>query len=126
MVAFDGETEPPFWRKPEERDPEPTNVMPAANGLVDLGSDPPEVRPLTPRFFSTYVLPYGYDPCDAPGLTYGSVFLRDQWADDQESMDTLHEVMGYLLTPDTRYHKMFLLMARLVADAARSRRLSRI
>jgi putative DNA primase/helicase len=108
-VRLSGEAEPPFWRNPEDRDAAPLDIMPAVNGLVDLGADPPIVWPHTARFFSTFVLPYSYDPYAAHPESWLR-FLRDQWADDQESIDVLHEVMGYLLTPDTRYQKMFLLI----------------
>jgi putative DNA primase/helicase len=109
MVPIDSYQEAPFWRFPRPGDPDPINLLAARNGLVDLSNDRPVLWPHTPRFFSTHVLPFGYDPAARPPETWIR-FLNDQWGDDPESIESLHEVMGYLLTPGTRQHKMFLLI----------------
>lgn len=109
MVLIEDEAETPFWRIPRPDDPDPSHIMPAANGLIDLNDESPTLLPHTPRFFSTYVLPYDFNP-DAPEPEVWRRFLRDQWEDDAESVESLHEVLGYLLTPSTTQHKMFLLI----------------
>lgn len=109
MVGVEGEAGEPFWIDARCGDPRPVEVLNTANGLLDLGSDRPELGAHTPRFFSTSVLPYDYEP-DAPRPGRWLKFLADQWGDDPQSIDSLHEVIGYLLTPDIRHHKMFLMI----------------
>jgi putative DNA primase/helicase len=108
-VAIDANQQAPFWISPVVGDPDPIDILPAANGLLDLSVFRPTLMPHTPRFFSTSVLPYPYDPHAAPPDRW-SKFLLDQWPDDPDSISTLDEVIGYLLTPDTRQHKMFFLI----------------
>ncbi len=109
MVAIDGEADAPFWTAAGPGDSDPIHIMSAANGLVDLGGDQPILMPHSPRFFSTNVLPFSYNP-DAPRPERWLQFLAEQWADDPESIDSLHEVIGYLLTADNRLHKLFLMI----------------
>lgn len=107
--AINSEADAPFWISPQPGDPNPIDIIPAANGLVDLGGDRPILFPHSPRFFSPNVLPFNYDP-DAPRPKRWLAFLEDQWADDPESIVCLHEVIGYLLTADNRLHKLFLMI----------------
>jgi P4 family phage/plasmid primase-like protien len=109
LVSVDRHGTPPFWISPKPGDPAPKDVISARNGLIDLGRDDPQLRAHTPRLFTTCALPYGFDP-DAAEPTLWLEFLAEQWAKDQESIDTLHEILGYLLTPDARFHKIFLLI----------------
>jgi putative DNA primase/helicase len=107
MCSVDREQGCPFWITPRDGDPDPRDVIPTRNGLLDIGGDRPALRPHTARFFSTHCTGYDFDP-DAPAPARWHTFLRDQWPDDQESIDALHEQLGDMLAPDTRIHALFL------------------
>ncbi len=77
------------------------------NGAFDLSTG--TMHELTPRLFATVCLPVDYDP-SAPSPTNWLAFLRSLWPDDQESIDTLQEIFGLLLTPITKFQKLFLLV----------------
>lgn len=65
--------------------------------------------PSTPELFTTTSLPFAYDP-DAPKPTRWLQFLTELWPDDQESPLALRDWFGYCLTPDTRQHKILLIV----------------
>ena len=77
----------------------PTVALPdmlvCKNGALDLVTH--EVHQLTPRLFSTISLPVNFEPTAAPPLQW-LAFLKSVWPNDQESIDTLQEVFGLLLT----------------------------
>ena len=85
-------------------------VMSCTNGLVHL----PTRRLLshTPRFINTYALDYPYDP-NAPIPKLWLTFLSQLWPDDQQSIDTLQEIFGLMLTPNTSFQKIFLMIGPL-------------
>ena len=86
-------------------------VLAATNGLLHLSSPikgKPSFEPLTPRFFSANVLDYDIDTeATCPEWT---AFLSSVWPSDAESIDTLQEWFGYCLLPDTRHHKVLMLV----------------
>jgi putative DNA primase/helicase len=77
------------------------------NGLLRLSTR--DLRPHTPRFFNEHVLPFPFDPSAAKPARWHR-FLTELWEDDQESIDTLGEVMGYILAGGTRQQKIFMLV----------------
>jgi putative DNA primase/helicase len=81
------------------------------NATVNLAAlpDPAAVLPPTPRLFALSAADVDYDPA-APAPALWKQFLTELWDDDTESWDTLAEVMGYLLTPDTTQQKIFLIV----------------
>ena len=85
----------------------PHDVIAVANGLVHLPTR--ALIPATPDFFTTNQLPYPFDP-QAPPPTQFLRFLDTVWPDDPASRDLLQEVVGYLLSGDTRLQKLFLLV----------------
>jgi putative DNA primase/helicase len=90
----------------------PEDVLPAANGLVHLPSlmgGVPCTFPATPRFFNAFALDYAFDP-QAPEPRQWHAFLDQVWGDDSESISSLQEWFGYLLTPDTRQQKMLMMV----------------
>ena len=101
--------EPPFWINPRPDDPDPVDIVSARNGLIDLSGKEPVLKPHTPRLFSTFTLPYAYDP-EAPSPRKWLKLLGSQWATDPDSIDSLHEIIGNLLTPETKYQKIHLLI----------------
>ncbi len=82
------------------------------NGLIHLpalttGKD--QCRPPTPRFFSPNCLELDFNP-RAPAPAAWLAFLAELWPGDAQSVATLQEWMGYLLTPDTRQQKILMLV----------------
>ncbi len=72
----------------------------------------PASRSSFPRpraYFSTNALEFDFS-LDAPEPTLWLDFLTQLFGDDIESIETLQEWFGYLLTPDTRQQKIFMLI----------------
>ena len=107
IISIDRPEQPPFWINPQAGDLDPVNLLPMRNGLLDLSQDPPQLYAHTPQLFSVSTLAYDYDPNAPPPVNWLKV-LNDQWANDPETIDTIHEIFGYLLTGDTRMQKIFL------------------
>ncbi|MFN0199276.1 MAG: phage/plasmid primase, P4 family, partial [Planctomycetaceae bacterium] len=62
----------------------------------------------TAKYFSPNGVEYDYDPiAECPNWL---AFLGSQWPDDLESIHTLQDWMGYLLSSDTRLHKLLMLI----------------
>jgi putative DNA primase/helicase len=79
------------------------------NGMVHLPMG--KLTPTTPRYFTTTALPLDYDE-DAPIPKRWLDFLRQLWPEDEASIAFLQEWIGYLLTPDTRQHKIAYLIGK--------------
>lgn len=77
------------------------------NGLLHLRTR--QLLPHTPAYWSHNSLPFDYEP-DAPEPVRWLSFLGDLWEDDKDTIDTLQEIFGYLLTADTSQQKIFLLV----------------
>jgi putative DNA primase/helicase len=65
------------------------------------------IRPSTDRLFCVSSLDFDYDP-NASEPTEWLKFLHSLWPNDPESISTLAEMFGYLLTDDTSQQKMFM------------------
>jgi putative DNA primase/helicase len=86
-------------------------VLATKSGLLHLPSlvaGKPSLAPLSPRFFSQTALDYEFDP-EATCPTWLE-FLNSLWPDDPKSIEALQQLFGYLLLPDTRHHKLFMLV----------------
>jgi putative DNA primase/helicase len=77
------------------------------NGLLNI--DTRELLRHTPAVFNVNALDYDYDP-DAPRPQRWHRFLKDLWPDDEQARNTLQEIAGLLLTADTSFQKIFLLV----------------
>jgi putative DNA primase/helicase len=77
------------------------------NGAFDLATG--EVHSLTPRLFATIRLPVPFERNAAPPEQWLK-FLASLWPNDQASIDTLQELFGLMLTPITKFQKIFLLV----------------
>lgn len=102
MPILDGGA--PQWVYAQEKDPEATRLVPCANGLLDLRER--KVYPPTPRLFSTQVLGAAWDP-DAPEPVEWMKFLESIWGEDKESIRSLQQIFGYLISSDTEQQKLF-------------------
>jgi putative DNA primase/helicase len=111
MTVLPGHMYQPAWL--EDEGPFPADqVLAAANGLIHLPSlldRDTEIIPPMPRFFSPVALDYHLD-LDAPLPTEWLKFLKKLWPDDDESIATLQEWFGYMLTLDTRQQKILMLV----------------
>ena len=81
--------------------------LPCANGLLHLPTR--GLTPATPAFFGLNAVDYPYDAA-APKPEAWLKFLGTISKDDQQSIDTLQELFGLLLTADTTQQKIFLLV----------------
>ncbi len=96
---------PPAWLPDIEAvQTAPADLLPCINGLLNLPDR--ELEPATPAIFNLNALPVEYAP-DAGDPKAWESFLHDLWPDDRASIETLQEIFGYSLTPDTRQHKIF-------------------
>jgi putative DNA primase/helicase len=99
---------PPAWLCDEPpTDIEARDILACENGLLHLPSL--SLIPHTPDFFSVNAIDYPYEPntIDPPQWLE---FLRQLWPNDQESIDTLQEMFGYMLVADTTQQKAFMLV----------------
>lgn len=95
----------PFWIAGDEY----PNVIAVKNGL--LRTDTWQLLPHTPDYFNLGVAEVAYDPharLDEGSRWLG--FMKEAFPDDQQSIDCLQEMMGYLLTSDTSQQKIFALI----------------
>lgn len=97
----------PAWVDRQAGDPDPRSVIPVRNGLVHV--DTGQLLEPTPRLFVPYALPFDYTPDAAPPVAWFA-FLSSVWGEDQESIDTLQEWLGYLLTADTSQQKALMIV----------------
>lgn len=97
---------PPTWIDADDETPA-SEIIAMSNGLLHLPTR--RLRPHTPGFFTLHSLPFAYDPtAGSPARWEG--FLDELWMGDNESKDTLGELMGYVLGGGTSQQKMFLLV----------------
>jgi len=99
-------TRAPSWLDGDDVAPPATEFMACRNGLLHLPTR--ELWPASPAFWCHNAVDFDYQP-DAPEPKQWLKFLNDLWDDDPESVATLQELFGYLLTPDTSQQKIFLL-----------------
>lgn len=95
----------PGWIRPQQPwMPEPKDIIVMRNGLYDVRCG--LLYPHTTAFFNLGATEFDYDP-NAPEPAVFLKFLGEALPNDQESIDTLQEIFGYLLTPDTSQQKIF-------------------
>jgi putative DNA primase/helicase len=98
--------EPPAWLDGAKGAPT-HEILACANGLLHL----PALRllPHTPSFFNLNALDYAYEG-NAPQPRQWLAFLDQIWPDDPDSIATLQQFFGYLLTSDTSQQKALLMV----------------
>jgi P4 family phage/plasmid primase-like protien len=107
----------PFWiSQPSVLEWDPQNMIPFNNKTIYIpnyvSSHGEYEIPITPRYFTTYALDYDFDfgpwegPVEPP--PEWKKFLLSIWKNDPESIACLQEIMGYLMSPATKYQKMFM------------------
>jgi putative DNA primase/helicase len=85
----------------------PADMVACKNGLLHIPDR--KLYQHTPDLFNRTALPYDYDPHASPPLEWLG-FLNSLWGSDTAAIDTLQEIMGYLLTSDTSQQKIFALI----------------
>ena len=97
-------TKPPVWLDAyADNKPEAHKLISLANGLFHLEES--VLLPHSLGFFTQNSLPFEYDP-NAVCPTWER-FLQDVWGHDQESIEALQEMFGYIISGDTRQQKFF-------------------
>ena len=113
----------PFWVEPVYARlkllQSPQGLIAAGNGLVS-DATLRALLPHTPDLFNLNALGISdenpvarvdYDPRALDCPEWGR-FLNSLWPGDQEAVETLQEIFGYLLTAVTHRHKVFLIIGR--------------
>ena len=102
------DTEPPAWLVPGYSF-SPAGCLVTTSGIIhvpNLVSGKPSLIEPTPDLFTLSGVNYGFDP--KATCPHWQTFLGQLWPDDQQSRDTIQEIMGYLLLPDTSQQKLFM------------------
>lgn len=106
-VCYADLPEPQVWIDPKPGDFPAHEIVAFKNGFLHHPTR--TIMPSTDRLFCVSSLAFDYDP-SASEPTEWLKFLQSLWPDDPESISTLAEVFGYLLTDDTSQQKMFMLI----------------
>jgi putative DNA primase/helicase len=98
----------PFWVEPME-DGSADGLVPCCNGLLDIATR--KVTPHSPYLFNVNCLPFHYDP-HAPTPELWLEFLWQLWPGEEgkQARFMLQEIFGLLLTADTRYQKILMIV----------------
>ena len=97
-------TRPPVWLNGYSVNrPEANKLVSLKNGLFHLEDN--ILLPHSLGFFTQNSLPFSYDPLAQ--CSQWLQFLDDVWSQDQESIDCLQEMFGYILSGDTLQQKFF-------------------
>lgn len=96
----------PCWIESQRTD-SPENYLTCNNGIINLLDG--KLQSHTPELFTTSALNFSYD-VEAPAPARWLKFLEELWGEDKESIDTLQNILGYFLTYDTSYQKIFLIV----------------
>jgi P4 family phage/plasmid primase-like protien len=97
-------TKPPIWLEDYARSkPAASKLISVQNGLFHLEDS--MMLPHSLCFFTQNSLPFEYNPTKQ--CPTWSTFLQSVWPEDHESIETLQEMFGYILSGDTRQQKFF-------------------
>jgi len=97
-------TKPPIWLEDYARSkPAASKLISVQNGLFHLEDS--MMLPHSLGFFTQNSLPFEYNPTKQ--CPTWSTFLQSVWPEDHESIETLQEMFGYILSGDTRQQKFF-------------------
>lgn len=97
-------TKPPIWLEDYARSkPAASKLVSLRNGLFHLEDS--ILIPHSLGFFTQNSLPFEYNQAATCPTWDG--FLKSVWTDDEESIECLQEMFGYILSGDTRQQKFF-------------------
>ena len=105
LTLIPRDAEMPSWL---DRTDDASNLVACRNGILNLETR--KLLPHNPGFFTTTCLPIEFDP-KAPEPARWLQFLEELWPGVTVPAEelTLQEIFGYLVTPDTRQQKIFLI-----------------
>ena len=103
IVMLDSSAAAPCWTD-GTTSPPANEVISMENGLLHVPAR--TLHPHTPHYFCHHALPFPFSAESAPPVLWLE-FLHQLW-DDESSISTLQEAMGYILGGDTRHQKIFL------------------
>jgi putative DNA primase/helicase len=98
---------PPRWIADDHPEVDAREVVPMRNGLLHWPTR--TLHPHTPDLWAHHALPFDFT-AEPPEPKRWLEFLAQLWGDDTESIDTLQEAMGYLVSGDTSLQKILLLV----------------
>jgi putative DNA primase/helicase len=103
-----GSQKPPCYLDGRESD----GLIPFRNGLLRFSDR--TLLPPDPTFYNHTALPFDYDPAAQVPFMW-EAFLGSLWCvpgqcDDPEAVPTLQEMFGYMVSGETRFQKIFLLV----------------
>ena len=97
-------TKPPIWLEGyAQSKPQSSKLISLMNGIFHLEDS--IILPHSLGFFTQNSLPFAYNP--SAQCPVWMSFLSSVWPNDQESVDALQEMFGYILSGDTRQQKFF-------------------
>jgi P4 family phage/plasmid primase-like protien len=97
-------TKPPIWLEGYAQSKPPSSkLISLMNGIFHLEDS--ILLPHSLGFFTQNSLPFEYNPSANCPVWMG--FLQSVWPTDTESIETLQEMFGYILSGDTRQQKFF-------------------
>ena len=97
----------PHWSSRAEAVAPPEEMLACVNGLLHIPTR--KMFPHTPEFRNTFAVDYDYNERALPSNLWIN-FLNQLWPDDQQSIETLQEMFGLLLTNDTSFQKAFMII----------------
>lgn len=97
----------PSWAGTQEREHPADQLLPCRNGLLHVQTR--ELLKHTPAYRNRYSLEIDWD-AGAPEPEQWLSFLREIWEDDQESIDALQQIVGYLVAGGLEHQAMFLIL----------------
>jgi len=101
------DVEAPAWLSEANDLPAAGEFLAVKNGLLHLPSG--ELYPPTPNYFCLNGTAVEFDT-DAPEPKEWLRFLGQAWPNDPQSIETLQEIFGLLLSPDTSQQKIILIV----------------
>lgn len=102
-----GNVEAPSWLGDAKGKLAPNELLPVLNGLLHLPSG--QLVSPSSAFFCLNASGVQFDP-SAPKPTEWLRFLDMIWPSDPQSIGTLQDIFGYLLSPDTSHQKIPLIV----------------
>ena len=97
---------PPFWRSGSGVAP-PEEMVMLKNGILHVITG--MLYPSSPDLFSLSSSPFWYDENTCPPERF-LAFLKEIWPDDDASVQLLQEWMGLIITMDSSFQKILLLI----------------
>lgn len=105
-VFLPDEVEPGTWLDGRSQSSSDTYI-PFYNGILNV--DQMVLEKNSPSFFNLSAIEFPYDEQNTMTQEW-DCFLKSVWPNDQESIDTLQEMMGYIVSGFRGYQKIFALI----------------